>query len=188
MSDFHTLTSQHLYRGFSSVRIDTIQGPSGRFTREIVEHPDAVAIVALDADRRVALVRQHRQPVGHDLLEIPAGTLDIVGEDPVDAARRELAEEVGLSTDTLLPLGRMWNSAGWSDELTMLYLAPATRPAPRPDGFVLEDEEAVMSVEWVPLNDLVQAALEGAIEDAKTVVGVLRARAALDSSVGDVGH
>ena len=185
MSVFRTVGSEHRYHGFSSVRIDTVEGPTGRFTREIVEHPDAVAVVALDAERRVALVRQFRQPLGRDLLEIPAGTLDVAGESPAEAAHRELAEEVGLAADELLAIGRICNSAGWSDEVTTLFLAPSTRPVERPHGFTLEDEEATMSVEWWPLDTLVAAILGGAIEDAKTAVAVLRARAALDAGASD---
>lgn len=185
MSDFRTVSSRHEYVGFSSVRTDVVVGPAGEFTREVVEHADAVAVVALDDAGRVALVRQHRQPLGRELLEIPAGTLDVEGEPPEAAAHRELAEEVGLATDRLVPLGAIWNSAGWSDERTTLYLAPSTRPAPRPDGFTAEDEEAVMGLEWWPLDELVAAVLRGDIEDAKTVVGVLRARAALAAGAGD---
>jgi 8-oxo-dGTP pyrophosphatase MutT (NUDIX family) len=185
VSGFRALSSRHEYRGFSSVRVDVVAGPGGEFTREVVEHPDAVAIVALDAEGRVALVRQYRHPLGQDLLELPAGTLDVDGESPEAAAHRELAEEVGLAADTLVPLGRMWNSAGWSDERTILYLAPTTRSAPRPDGFSAEHEEAAMGLEWWPLDVLVSAVLRGDVEDAKTVVGVLRARAALDAGAGD---
>ena len=187
MSVFRTVASEYRYRGFSSVRVDTVEGPEGRFTREIVEHPDAVAVVALDDEGRVALVRQFRQPLGHDLLEIPAGTLDVPGESPAEAARRELAEEVGLAADVLVPLGRICNSAGWSDEVTTLFLAPSTRPAERPYGFTLEDEEATMTVEWWPLDTLVAEVLGGSIEDAKTAVGVLRARAVLSAGTGDAG-
>lgn len=185
MSIFRTVSSEHRYRGFSSVRVDVLEGPDGAFTREVVEHPDAVAIVALDTQGRVALVRQYRHPLASTLLELPAGTLDVPGESSEQAAHRELAEEVGLATDTLIGLGRLWNSAGWTDERTDLYLAPRTRPAARPDGFEAAHEEAVMSVEWQPLDELVRAALSGELEDAKTVVGVLRARAALDAGHGD---
>jgi 8-oxo-dGDP phosphatase len=185
VSGFRAVTSRHEYRGFSSVRVDVVAGPGGEFTREVVEHPDAVAIVALDDEGRVALVRQYRHPLGHDLLEIPAGTLDVDGESAEAAAHRELAEEVGLAADVLIPLGRIWNSAGWSDERTTTFLAPRTRPVARPDGYTAEHEEAVMGLEWWPLDDLVVAVLRGEIEDAKTVVGVLRARAALGAGVAD---
>jgi 8-oxo-dGDP phosphatase len=184
VSTFRTVASTPRYQGFSAVRVDVVEGPSGRFTREIVEHPDAIAIVALDDAGRVALVRQYRHPLGTELLELPAGTLDVAGESPEDAAHRELAEEVGLATDDLIALGGLWNSAGWSDERTELFLARRTRPAPAPAGFAAADEEAVMTVEWRPLDALVRAALDGELEDAKTVVGVLRARAVLDAGPG----
>lgn len=183
MTTFATRSSQVVHRGFSTIRIDELDGPDGVFTREVVEHPDAVAIVALDAAGHVATVRQYRHPLGHDLLELPAGTLDIDGEEPEVAAHRELAEEVGLAADELIPLGAMWNSAGWSDERTFLYLAPRTRPVAAPDGFVAADEEAVMAVEWHALADLVAAARSGALEDAKTAVGVVRAAARLAADV-----
>lgn len=179
MSTFRTASSQHAYRGFSSVRLDVVEGPTGSFTREVVEHPDAVAIVALDAEGRVALVRQYRHPLGATLLELPAGTLDVEGEPPVAAAHRELAEEVGVAAERLTPLGSVWNSAGWSDERTSLFLAQDVRPVDPPDGFRAEDEEAVMTVEWHRLDDVADAAQQGTIEDAKTVIGLLRARALL---------
>jgi 8-oxo-dGTP pyrophosphatase MutT (NUDIX family) len=185
---FRTIASSHAYRGFSSVRRDILEGPKGRFTREVVEHPDAVAIVALDDRHRVALVRQYRHPLGMELLEIPAGTLDVDGESPTEAAHRELAEEVGLATDALVPLGSLWNSAGWSDERTDIFLARRTRPVAAPAGYQAADEEAHMTIEWLPLDELVRAALDGGIEDAKTVVGVLRARAVLEAGHADAGH
>jgi len=185
VSTFRTVSSEHRYHGFSSVRVDVLEGPGGLFSREVVGHPDAVAIVALDAAARVALVRQYRHPLGTSLLELPAGTLDVDGESSEAAARRELAEEVGLATDELRSLGGLWNSAGWSDERTELFLATGTRPAQRPDGFTPADEESEMTVEWLPLDDAVRSALDGAIEDAKTVVGLLRARAVLGAGTGD---
>jgi 8-oxo-dGTP pyrophosphatase MutT (NUDIX family) len=185
---FRTIASEHAYRGFSSVRIDRLEGPDGPFTREVVEHPDAVAIVALDAAMQVALVRQYRHPIGATLLELPAGTLDVEGEGPIEAAHRELAEEVMLAAERLVPLGTMWNSAGWSDERTHLYLATSISPAPHPAGFLAVDEEASMGIEWLDLDRLVQDALSGRIEDAKTAVGVLRARAALDAGAADGTH
>jgi ADP-ribose pyrophosphatase len=185
VSVFRSIASHYAYRGFSSVRVDTLAGPEGPFVREVVEHPDAVAVVALDAQGRVALVRQYRHPLRSTLLELPAGTLDVAGEAPEAAAHRELAEEVGLAADRLVPLGSIWNSAGWSDERTTLFLALSTRPAPAPTDFTAVDEEAAMTIEWHPLDDLVTASLAGDVTDAKTAIGVLRARAFIDAGTDD---
>jgi len=176
--------SRRPYRGRSSVRIDTLRDGDGTtFEREIVEHDDAVAVVAVDADGRVALVRQYRHATGGMLLEIPAGTLDVPGETPEAAVHRELAEEAGLAAGTLRPLGRIWNSSGWCDEATTLFLATGLRPAPAPAGYVPRAEEAAIRVEWRDLDALHRDVLDGTITDAKTVVGIVRARAALRGGV-----
>lgn len=174
--EFRVTASRHLLHARSSVRLDTLVAPDGTaFDREVVEHDDAVAMVAVDAEGRVALVRQYRHPTAGHLLEIPAGTLDVPGESVEAAARRELAEEAGLAAATLRPLGRVWNSAGWSDEATTLLLATELRPVPPPPGYAPRDEEAAIEVTWRPLADLVAEALDGRLTDAKTVIGVLRA-------------
>lgn len=187
MSVFRTVASSHAYRGLSAVRIDVLEGPDGSFRREVVEHPDAVAVVALDDRQRVALVHQYRHPLNDSLLELPAGKLDVEGEGPIEAAHRELAEEVGLAARELIDLGFVWNSAGWSDERTHLFLAPSTRAVPRPEGFVAAHEEAVMRVVWEPLDRIVAASLDGTLTDAKTIVGVLRANAQLQGERSDGG-
>jgi 8-oxo-dGDP phosphatase len=185
VTGYATQGSSHAYRGFSSVRIDTVVGPDGaRFTREVVEHPDAVAVVAIDDDGRVALVEQYRQPLGARLIELPAGTLDVDGEGAEAAAHRELAEEVGLAAARLDPLGVIWNSAGWSDERTHLYLARGLETVGAPDGFVATGEEADLDVRWMPLSELVSQALDGRVTDAKTVIGALRADALLRGGSG----
>jgi 8-oxo-dGDP phosphatase len=175
-ASYDVVASRRAYTGFSSVRVDDLVGPGGEaFSREVVEHPDAVAVVAIDELERVVLVRQYRHPLRAKLLELPAGTLDVVGETPLDAARRELAEEVGLAAQRWLGLGSLWNSAGWSDERTWLFLATGVRDAERPDGFVAEGEEADLSIERIGLVELLGMCADGRIEDAKTIVGVLRA-------------
>ena len=185
---FRVVASRHLLHARSSVRLDTlVDGDGATFDREVVEHDDAVAVVAVDDARRVALVRQYRHPTSGHLVEIPAGTLDVPGESVEDAARRELAEEAGLAADHLRTLGRIWNSAGWSDEATTLLLATGLRPAPPPPGYLPRAEEAAIEVLWRPLDELVTAALDGSLRDAKTVVGVLRAAAALAGPGGVTG-
>jgi len=182
---FEVLTTRYVHRGFSQVRIDVLAGPGGvTFEREIVEHPDAVAMVAVDEFGRVLFVRQYRHPVGAPLLEIPAGTLDVPGERPADAAQRELIEEVGVRAQRIVPLGRMWNSAGWCDERTWFFLALDLRAAAAPDGFVAQDEEASMSIERIGLDEALAMVADGRIDDAKTVVGLLRASVHLGGLVG----
>jgi 8-oxo-dGDP phosphatase len=176
VSGYVVVSSHRAYAGFSSIRIDDLVGPGGEaFQREVVEHPDAVAVVAVDDEQRVVLVRQYRHPLRAALVELPAGTLDIPGESALDAARRELAEEVGLAADRWQPLGGLWNSSGWSDERTWLFLATGIRPAARPDGFEPEGEEAGIEVERIGFGELLGMCADGRIEDAKTIVGVLRA-------------
>ena len=173
---YDVVGTRRAYTGFSNVRIDDLVGPGGAaFQREVVEHPDAVAVVALDEQHRVVLVRQYRHPLRAALLELPAGTLDVAGESPLEAARRELAEEVGLGAGRWQSLGNLWNSAGWSDERTWLFLATDVTPVGRPDGFVAQGEEADLEVERIAVTELLGMCVDGRIEDAKTIVGVLRA-------------
>jgi len=149
-----------------TVRVDDVRLPSGRESgREVVEHPGAVAIVAVTDDERVLLVRQYRHSVGRALLEIPAGTRE-PGEDPAATARRELIEETGYAADRLVLLTEFFASPGYTTERLSLFLATGCRPALKErDG----DEPAAL--EAVALADL--AAVLPGIEDAKTLVGLL---------------
>ena len=143
----------------------------GRMTRDIVHHRGAVAVVAVDGDE-VVLLRQYRTPVEAELLEIPAGTRDVAGEDPAGTACRELAEEAGLACESLEELGVFYNSPGFCDELSHVFLATGLSEVPRePDGA----EEEWMTVERVRLDD-VEAMIDRAeIRDAKTIIGLLLA-------------
>lgn len=169
-------SSERAYDGeLSRVRIDRVRMPDGTVaSREIVEHPDAVAVVALD-DGDVVLLRQYRHPFRRVLLELPAGKLDVDDEEPVQAAGRELAEEVGLQAATLVELVTFANSSGWTDEATTVYLAPQVRPVDAPEGFRAEAEEADMEIVRLPLDEAVGRARRGEITDAKTVIGLLLA-------------
>lgn len=160
----------------STIRVDTVRMPDGaEVEREVVEHPSAVAVVAVDDDGRVVLLHQYRHPVGDALVELPAGKLDVDGEDPLASAQRELAEEVGLAANRYTELVTVYNSAGWTDERTTIYLAEGLRDAPRPEGFTAEAEEAHMTIERVPLASAVARARRGELGDAKTVIGLLLA-------------
>ena len=141
----------------------------GQITRDVVHHRGAVAVVALEGDE-VVLLRQYRTPVEAEVLEIPAGTRDIDGEDPAGTARRELVEEAGLACDSMEKLGTFFNSPGFCDELSHVYLATGLRPVPRePDG----EEEEWMTVERVRLADALAMIDGGEIRDAKTIIGLL---------------
>ena len=175
MGNYEVRSSKMAYSGaLSNVRVDEVAMPDGDVAeREIVEHDNAVAVVALDDDGKVVLIRHYRHPVGERMLEIPAGKLDVDGEAPADAARRELAEEVGLVAGHLERLIHFHNSAGWSEEATTVYLATDVRSGAAPDGFTAQHEEADIEVVRVPLDEALAGIDRGDITDAKTVVGLL---------------
>lgn len=158
----------------STLRVDKVAMPSGRVApREVAQRPDAVAVVPLTTDGDVIMLRQYRHPVGRYELEIPAGLLDVEGESEAEAAQRELVEEIGMTAGTLERLTRFWNSAGWTDEATTVFVGRDLRPAAPDDDFVPEGEEADMEVLRVSLADAVARARSGAVTDAKTVIGLL---------------
>ena len=173
---FETVSSRTAYDGFSTVRVDVLRTPDGEeVEREVVERPAAVGVVPITPDGRVLLLHQYRQPVGRPMIELPAGLMDVDGEDPAETAQRELIEELGMRAGSLSALTVFWNSAGWTDERTHLYLGRELQPAPAPDGFVATAEEAHLEVVSLPLDDAVAAVRDGEITDAKTVVGLLLA-------------
>ena len=162
-----------LHRGmiFDLVR-DTVDFADGvRFDREYVRHTGAVAVLALDAEDRVLMIRQYRHPVGHELWEIPAGLLDLDGEAPHLAAARELAEETGYDPTWMRTLVDLRPSPGGNDEVIRVYLAAGVRRSEH--EFVRTDEEAELVTRWVPLSEAVDAVLEGRVTNATTVSAVL---------------
>jgi 8-oxo-dGTP pyrophosphatase MutT (NUDIX family) len=145
--------------------------PSGAtFTRELVRHPGAVSVVALHDDDTVVLERQFRSALGRNLLEIPAGKLDVPGEDPQAAAARELAEEVGLAATTWTRLAVFHNSPGFTDERSITYLAQGLSEVPTDKQ---GHEEEAMTIERVPLADVPGLIASGDLEDAKSIIGLL---------------
>jgi ADP-ribose pyrophosphatase len=159
-----------------SLRRDTVAMPGGGTgVREVVHHPGAVVVVALDDDDRVVLLRQYRHPVGRHLWELPAGLRDADGEPPLETAKRELAEEAELAADRWSLLTTTYSTPGFCDEMVFLYLAEGLRTVPRPEGFVVENEELDMTVERVPLADAVQRVYDGDIRNASAVIGLLAA-------------
>ncbi|WP_232530910.1 NUDIX domain-containing protein [Microlunatus antarcticus] len=155
---------------------DVVRTPDGgEMTREYLRHPGAVGVIALDEQERVVLVRQYRHPVRHRLSEPPAGLLDHAGEDPLVAAQRELAEEVGLSAGRWDVLVELFTTPGIIGEGLRVYLARDLAVADRPDGFTAEGEEADMDVVWASLDDLLDAVLDGRLHNPTLVSGVLAA-------------
>ncbi|MBW0103916.1 NUDIX hydrolase [Pseudonocardia sp. KRD-291] len=159
-----------------ALRSDRVVMPGGRVaTREILEHPGAVAIVALDDSGRVMMLHQYRHAVRRRLWELPAGLLDVAGEDPSVTAGRELAEEAGLAAQDWSVLLDVVPSPGFSDESVRVYLARDVSEVGRPD--LGDDEEADLELRWVPLADAVQMVFTGEIVNAVSVSGVLATQA-----------
>lgn len=173
---YETVSSTVHYQGYSTVRVDSVRMPDGdEADREVVEHDDAVAVVAVTADQRVLLLRQYRHAMGRYVLEIPAGKLDVEGEAVEDAARRELAEELAYDAPTLEPLVTFMNSAGWCTEHTHVLLATGCTPGRVPEGFTAEAEEADMEVVSMSVPEAMEAARSGVILDSKSLIGLLLA-------------
>ncbi len=175
--DYRVLGTETLYEG-RVIRLvkDTVAMPEGGDSvREVVRHPGAVAVVALDDEGRVVLVRQYRHPVGGYLWELPAGLRDADGEPPLATAQRELAEEALLSARRWSLLTTTFSSPGFCDEMVLVYLAEELSDVGRPEGFTVEHEELDMTVERVPLEAAVQRVFDGAIRNSIAVVGLLAA-------------
>src|SRR5690606_28868235 len=175
--DFRTVASRTLYAGaIVALRLDQVAMPGGRVVeREVVEHHAAVAVAALDDEDNIVLIDQYRHPLGRRLLELPAGLLDIPGEDPLTAAKRELAEETGLAAREWSVLVDVALSPGFTDEALRVYLARGLTDTDRPAP---EHEEADLELVRMPLGAAVRAALAGEIVNATAVAGLLALSAA----------
>jgi ADP-ribose pyrophosphatase len=165
--DERTLSSMHPWTGRRiRVRVDEVERSDGhRTTREIVEHPGAVAMLAWDGER-LAMVRQWRHATSQVLLEIPAGTLE-PGEPPAETARRELAEEVGLAATTWVEGPRFYTAPGFCTELMHLYLATALT-----ETIAEADADELLERSWLALPEALAAIEDGRINDAKSIVGI----------------
>lgn len=152
----------------------SFEAPDGsRFERDVIRNQGVVAVVPLHEDGTVTLVSQYRGPIDRELLEIPAGLLDVPDEVPEIAARRELREETGLDADRLEPLAAWWANAGFSDQHVQLYLATGlTERDTAREG----PEEEAMTLHRIALRDVPSAIASGRISDAKTLIGLLSAR------------
>ena len=163
---------RNVFRGrVLTLNLERVQLPNGQVAElEIAHHPGGAAVVAIDAEGRVCLLRQFRHAAGGWLTELPAGKLD-GGEPPLECARRELAEEAGVSARRWEKLGEFFSSPGVLTEVIHLFLARDLEPADASP----EDHE-VLEVTWVPLRDAVDLAASGRLQDAKSLIGLLWAR------------
>jgi len=173
----HVIDTQLIHRGrYVQFRVDTIERSDGsRSTRDVVDHPGAVASVAVDGDSRLLLVRQWRVPADEALIEIPAGTLDVhhgVTEDPLEAARRELEEETGHRAAHWRKLAEFWTAPGFATELMHLYLATGLEGVTG-DERLAPDEDEHLELLRVPLDEAVAMVVRNEIRDAKSILGIL---------------
>jgi len=169
MTEEKTVSSDRVYEGrVLNLRVDTVQLDESKTTRrEIVEHRGAVALVPMDADGSVLLVRQFRKAVERVMLEIPAGTLEI-GEDPLQCAQRELEEETGYRAANIRQIGGFYPSPGYCTEYIHIFLATGLTPSPRRG-----DDDEDIEVEVVPFFKALEMIDRGEICDGKSIIGLL---------------
>ncbi len=172
--DHRVDSSERVFSGrVISVRMDVVTMPGDTSSqRDVVEHPGAVGIVALDEQDRVLMVNQYRHPVRRRLDELPAGLLDKPGEPALAAAQRELAEEAGLAAGSWHVLLDSLTSPGMTDEAIRIFLARDAREVRRD---VQEHEELDLTTTWVPLDEAVARVMSGHLENAMAALGVLAA-------------
>jgi len=169
-----------------TVRRDSVRMPDGRHAeRDVVEHPGAVAVLAIDDAGRVLLIRQYRHPVGRLLWEIPAGLRDVPGEPLVETAQRELLEEAGYLASDWQVLEDIFTSPGFSNERLRVFLATnLTRVPDAERDYIPDHEEAHLKIEWAPLDVVVTRFLAGELHNGVTAVGVLAAYVAKPGGFG----
>lgn len=182
--------SEVVYRGrVWDVRRDVVDLGDSTVVRQYVDHTGAVAVLALDERDRALLIRQYRHPLRSKDWELPAGLLDVVGESPLAAAKRELAEEADMVADEWGVLAEVASTPGGSNEVIRIYLARGVHPAD--SVFDREEEEAGIQVRWVALDEVVDGVLARRLRNASLVIGVLAAVAARADgyrSLGDPGE
>ncbi|GAB3266910.1 NUDIX domain-containing protein [Kineosporia babensis] len=169
----HDLIHQGKVWNIVSEKVDL--GEGGQVTRELMDHPGAVTVLALDESDRILMIRQYRHPVQMELWELPAGLLDVPGENPVEAAKRELLEEADLRASQWDLLGEWFNSPGGSNEALRVYLARGVSEVPEAERYQRGEEELNMPTRWIPLDEARDAVLAGKIHNPGAVIGILAA-------------
>jgi ADP-ribose diphosphatase len=166
------LASEAIYQGRAfNVRRDEVRFQNQNIAHlDIIEHVAAVTLLPLDSDGRILFVRQYRHAVGKDLLELPAGTLD-PGEEPEICALREIREETGFAAEKLEKIGEFFLAPGYSSEYTTVYLATGLHPSPLPG-----DADEFITLEAVPVEEAYRMALEGELQDGKSLATLLLAQ------------
>ena len=166
-----------VYRGMIvNIRRDVALLQNGsRAPREVVEHSGGVGIVPVTKDNKVIMVRQYRYPMEEELLEIPAGKLE-TGEDPLECAIRELSEETGCTAGKIVDLGAIYPSPGFCRETLYIYLALDLT-----FGKMHLDQDELLSVEQVDIDELMDAIMDNKLPDAKSIIGIMKAKKYLES-------
>ncbi|EFL14363.1 ADP-ribose pyrophosphatase [Streptomyces sp. C] len=183
---WETLSTSRPFQGAkTAVDSDEVRMPDGSVARRDYQvHPGSVCVLALDEDGRVLVVRQYRHPVRRRLWELPAGLLDVPGENPLHAAQRELYEEAHVKAGDWRVLADFFASPGGSDEAIRVFLARDVADADGDRYAETDSEEADMQVEWVAREELLRGILAGELGNAALVTGVLALTAALGSEAG----
>jgi ADP-ribose pyrophosphatase len=185
--EWPVVSSAELHRGrLVTVRMDKVRTPDNQLAeREVVLHPGAVAVLALDDADRVLMIRQYRHPVGRLLWEIPAGLRDVDGEPLLTTARRELVEEAGYRARDWRVLADYYSSPGFSTERLRIFLARGLELVPEAErDFVPEAEEAHLLTAWLPLEDGVRKVLAGELHNGVAALGIMAGYAARSEGFG----
>ena len=173
-----TISRETIYHGRAfNVRRDEVRFPDQHTMHlDIIEHVGAVTILPIDAEGRILFVRQYRHATGKELLELPAGTLDM-GEKPETCALREIREETGFAAGNLIKLGEFFLAPGYSTEYMVVYLANELHPDPLP-----HDPDEFISLEAIPIEQAYQMAFNGELQDGKSLAVLLLARPFIQNS------
>jgi ADP-ribose pyrophosphatase len=162
-----TLSEERIYEGkIINLKKQKVTVKSGTSYREIIEHSGGAVIIAVTGERRMAMIRQFRKPAGKVMFEVPAGKID-PGEDPMDAAIRELREETGYTAPSVKYLTRFYPTVGYSEEVLYLYLMEGLTPGETD----FDENEAIDMEDW-SIDDLHQMVMRGEIDDAKTIIAI----------------